>query len=105
MIAGITATYGIPLSYSFLTTLVASTLGGTVATVTGQAIVGGLFKLIPAAGTIVGGAISAATAATLTIALGEAYITTLDVLFARHPGKAPDAQEIVDELRRHLTGG
>jgi uncharacterized protein (DUF697 family)/GTP-binding protein EngB required for normal cell division len=104
MIAGITATYGISLSYSFLTTLVGSILGGTAATVTGRAIVGGLFKLIPGAGSIIGGAIAASTAAALTTALGEAYITTLDVLFARHSGKPPAPQEIVEELRRHFTG-
>ena len=40
-------------------------------------IVSNIFKMIPGVGTIAGGAISAATAATLTTALGETYIVIL----------------------------
>lgn len=43
----------------------------------GRTIVSNLLKMIPGAGTIVGGVISATTAATLTLALGFAYIEAL----------------------------
>lgn len=102
MIAGITATYGLSLSEGFVTNLVGSTIGGTVATVSGRAIVGGLLKLIPFAGSIIGGAISAATAAAITTAFGEAYIAALDFLFAKHGGEPPTQQEVLDEFRKRL---
>src|SRR5262249_1858742 len=57
MVAGITATYGLSLSKGFLSSLVASTVGGAAASVCGRAIVGGLLKLIPVVGSVVGGAI------------------------------------------------
>ncbi len=102
MIAGITATYGLPSSEGFLSTIIASTVGSAAASLSGRAIVGSLLKLIPGVGSVVGGAINAATAAALTSAFGEAYIAALDVLFAKHGGEPPSQQEVLDELRRHL---
>ena len=104
MVAGITATYGLSLSDGFLSTLVASMVGGTAATLTGRAIVGGLLKLIPGVGSVVGGAISATTAAAVTTAFGEAYIAALDSLFAKHMGEPPSQQEVLEEVRRRFTG-
>jgi uncharacterized protein (DUF697 family) len=95
MLAGITATYGLHFSEGFLSTLVASTLGATAATLSGRAIVGGLLKLIPGAGSIAGGAISAATAGVMTAGLGEAYIAALDALFAKHRGEQPSPEEVL----------
>ena len=102
MIAGITATYGLSFSEGSLSTLIASTVGSTAASLSGRAIVGSLLKLIPGVGSVVGGAINAATAIALTSAFGEAYIATLDALFAKHGGEPPSQQEVLDELRRHL---
>ena len=51
------------------------------------------------------GLISSTTAAAITSALGEAYIATLDTLFARHEGNPHSQQEVVEELRRRLRGG
>lgn len=104
MVAGITATYGLAFSEGFLSTLVASTVGGAVATVTGRAIVTGILKLIPGVGSVVGGVISAATAAALTTAFGEAYIATLDMLFARHGGEPPTEAEVLEEVKRRFSG-
>jgi uncharacterized protein (DUF697 family)/predicted GTPase len=102
MVAGITATYGLSFSEGFLTSLVGITVGGGVSTYTGRAIVGGLLKLIPGAGSVVGGAISAATAAAITTAFGEAYISALDVLFAKHGGEPPSLPEVLEEVRRRF---
>ena len=38
-------------------------------------------KIIPGAGTVVGGAISAGTAGVITAALGEAYIGVMELVF------------------------
>jgi uncharacterized protein (DUF697 family) len=105
MVAGITATYGLSFSDGFLSTLVASMVGGTAATLTGRAIVGGLLKLVPGVGSVVGGVISATTAAAVTSAFGEAYIAALDALFAKHFGEPPSQQEVLDEVRRRFASG
>ena len=51
--------------------------GASGVTAVGRSIVANLLKMIPGAGTLVGGAISGATAATLTLALGLAYVEVL----------------------------
>jgi uncharacterized protein (DUF697 family) len=95
MIAGITATYGLDFSEGFLSTVVAAAVGGTAATLSGRAVVGGLLKLIPGAGSFVGGAIAAAIAGAMTTALGEAYIAALDALFVKHQGEQPSPGEVL----------
>lgn len=73
MLAKICNTMGLDLSEGFLSTLVGSAAGIIGATFAGRAIVSGLLKLIPGAGSVIGGAISATTAATLTTAMGWAF--------------------------------
>lgn len=103
MLAGISATYGLDLTEGFLGTVVASTVGGTAATVTGRAIVGGLFKLVPGAGSVVGGVIASATAGTMTTLLGEAYIAALEKAFAKHHGEQPAASEVISALKETFS--
>lgn len=98
MIAGVTATYGLDLSEGFLSTVVASALGSTAATFTGRAVVTGLLKLIPGAGSIAGGVIAAATAGAMTTALGEAYIAALHALFLKHNGEQPSPDEVLEAI-------
>lgn len=57
-----------------LTSLATAAIGVGGATVVGKTVVSNLLKLIPGAGTVAGGAISAGTAAAITLALGKAYI-------------------------------
>ncbi len=102
MLAGITATYGLDFSDGFLSTLLGATVGSGAATLGGRAIVAGLLKLIPGAGTALGGVISAATASALTTALGEAYIAALDLLFAKHGGEQPSADEVLAAVKTHF---
>lgn len=77
MLAKITSVFGIPIQKGTLTAILSSMLGTTATTTAGHAIVGSLLKLIPGAGSVIGGTISAATAAALTAALGEAYIVIM----------------------------
>lgn len=77
MMAGITAVFGIPVDKAALAAILSATIGTGGLTLLGKTIVTNLLKLIPGAGTIAGGAISAATAAALTYALGEAYMVIM----------------------------
>lgn len=81
MIASITVIFGFDVNKSILTSFISSTIGTGGATVLGKTIVTNLIKLIPGAGSIVGGFISAATAGVLTAALGEAYIGIMSLVF------------------------
>ncbi len=74
MIAGIAAAYGVSLDIASVTALISATIGTAGTTVLGKTIVSNLIKFIPGVGSVAGGAISAATAAALTAALGEAFI-------------------------------
>lgn len=77
MIAKITAEFGLHFKKEEIVSLVTALVGTTGATSIGKTTVANILKLIPGAGTIIGGAVSGATAATLTAALGEAYIIIL----------------------------
>lgn len=105
MLARISAVYGLSFSSGFLSTLVTSTVGGAIATLTGRLVVGGLLKLFPGIGTVVGGAISGSTAAALTTSFGATYIASLDAVFARNAGKNPSEEEVLEEVQRRLEEG
>lgn len=81
MIAGITACFGLDIDKAMLTIFVSSTIGSGGATVLGKNAVTSLLKLIPGAGTIIGGMISGSTAGILTTALGEAYIALMEKIY------------------------
>lgn len=81
MIASITVIFGFDVNKSIITALLSSTIGAGGATILGKTVVSNLLKLIPGAGTVVGGAISAGTAGVITAALGEAYIGVMELVF------------------------
>ena len=103
MLAAITAIFGASLEEGVLTALVASAGTGVGATIAGRAIVTGLLKLIPGAGTIAGGVIAASTAGALTAAFGEAYIATLAILFERSQGEPPSPEDIIATFKDQLS--
>jgi len=102
MLAGISAVWGLPVTTAFLATLISGAITGSAGTILGRAAVTGLLKLIPGAGTIVGGTISAATASVLTTAFGEAFITALYFLMKDNPDKIPAPQEIIAAFKEQL---
>lgn len=77
MLAAITAVFGISMEKSSIVAILGSTIGTSATTILGKSIVSNVIKFIPGAGSIIGGAISATTAAALTAALGEAYIVIM----------------------------
>lgn len=95
MLAGITATFGLSFDKSFLTALIGSVVTGAGGILAGRAVVSSLLKLIPGAGSAVGGAIAATTAAALTTAFGEAYIATLAFLFEKNNGELPSQEDVI----------
>lgn len=103
MLAGITAVFGLPLEKSALTSIVSATIGTAGTTVLGKTVVANLVKMIPGAGTIVGAVISGTTAATLTGALGEAYIAILTRVASGNMSFAElTSSEGMKELRREF---
>jgi uncharacterized protein (DUF697 family) len=76
MMASVAHTYGISLKRSTAASLAAT----TAATTAGRSIVTNLIKMVPGAGTAVGGTISAGVAGTLTYAMGMAWIRVCERL-------------------------
>lgn len=74
MMVSINAIFKFNVSKDALKSLVTAAIGVGGATVIGKTIVANVLKLIPGAGAVAGGAISAATAGLITLALGKAYI-------------------------------
>lgn len=103
MLAKIGVTFGMEVSTTALTTLVASTLGSTAASLLGRAVVTGLLKMVPGVGSVVGGSIAATTAAALTKGLGAAYISVLTDFCDKNPGKELDISLIGEELKRKFS--
>lgn len=81
MIASITVIFGFDVNKSVITALLSSTIGSGGATLLGRAFVANILKLLPAAGSIAGGAISAGTAGVITAALGSAYIAFMELVY------------------------
>lgn len=73
MLARLTVLFGISINKSLLTAILSGVLGTGSATAVGRTIVANIFKFIPGVGTMAGGAISGATAAIITAALGLSY--------------------------------
>lgn len=83
MMAHITAIFGISIDKATITSIIAG-LGGTGgATVIGRYLVSNALKLIPGAGTVVGGLISGTTASLVTTALAMSYIELLTIMAKR----------------------
>ena len=74
MMGAINAVFHITVGKDVLKSLALGAIGVGGATVIGRTVATSLIKLIPGAGTIMGGTAAAGTAAALTLALGKAYI-------------------------------
>lgn len=76
----LTATFGVDLDKAAVAGIVTTLVGIPAATIAGKTFVSGILKLIPGAGTVLGGIVSGATAALLTAALGRVYIAVLEMI-------------------------
>lgn len=102
MLAKISSVFGLNTSEDSLKTIVAIIAGTAGATLIGRAIVSNLLKFIPGGGSLLGGAISAATAISITAALGNIYIETLAYLFEKSQGEVPANEDIEREIKRRF---
>lgn len=100
MIASISKVMKIETDKTFITTLVSSAAGVLGATMTGRAVAHGLIKLIPEAGPIVGGTISAVTASIVTTGMGYAYYNAVRIV--QNSGTDINPQSIANAFREQL---
>lgn len=103
MLARITAIFGVSMNKGFLMALLGSVITGAGATIIGRTVVSNLLKLVPGAGSAGGAAISSVTASALTMAFGEAYVTTLAALFTDKRGEPPSDDEIIERFRKEFA--
>ncbi len=82
MIASLSKVMKIDADKTFITTLLSSAAGVLGVTITGRTVVRGLIKLIPEAGAIIGGTISAVTASVLTSGMGYAFYNAVMIVYA-----------------------
>lgn len=94
MLAEISLAFGLDLGDGFIGTLVSGSITGILGSFGGRTIVSSLLKLIPGAGTLVGGVISATTASTITGIFGTAYANTLYAILK----DSPDIKTVTPEL-------
>lgn len=103
MLAHLTLLFGIDLDENMLLALLTGLGGTTGATQLGRGIVAQLLKLLPGAGTLVGGLISGTTAALVTTSLGYSYIAVLaNYAKAQSEGKKLEPKALVDMLKSQL---
>ena len=101
MLAKITSLFGMDnFDKAMLTTMISTVIGCGGATIAGKTIVTNLLKLIPGAN-LVGGLISGTTAAVLTGALGEAYITVLSKLCKGEISECNMINALKEEFEKH----
>lgn len=74
LMATICGIYGIDVGKDGLKMLATTALSAGGATIVGKTIATNLLKLIPGAGSVAGGVISAGTAGVVTLAMGKAFI-------------------------------
>ena len=107
MIANITAIFGLPFKGAFIGTVMSALGGSAGLSMAGRAIAANLLKMVPGAGTVVGGVISASTAAAVTLALGLAYIEALKIYVKdQNDGKEiplSDLAKLIFELYKYYT--
>lgn len=98
LMARVSVIYGVRIEIASL----AATVATAVATNVGRSAAVGLLKLIPGAGALVGGAISAATATAFTVAIGYAWATVCSQLLSGKL-KGLDGALDVDAVRKLFT--
>lgn len=101
MIAHITSIFGVKID-KFQLAAIVSAIGGTGgAVILGRSVVANAFKFLPGVGTVAGGMISGTTAATITAALGYAYIEVMTVIIRKETaGKTIENYEIVKLIKK-----
>ena len=109
MLASITVVFGLGVNKSLLTCVLSSAIGSGGATLLGRTVAANLAKFIPG-GNVAGAAISAATAGTITAALGETYIKIMEMIFLGEMNQedfttSAGKQKITELFQHNLRAG
>jgi len=104
MLALISAVWGLNINNVFLGTLLSGAAMSSIGTLGGREIAANLIKLIPGVGAVVGGFISASTAAFITGLIGEAYLGALYHLTKENPDREIDVVELRETFINNLKG-
>ena len=100
MLAHITAIFGLAIEKAVLTAIISSVAGVSGTTLGGKTLVSNVLKMIPVAGTVTGGAISASVASMMTIALGLAYISVLKyIVEEENKGNEVSTETIKEKMK------
>lgn len=106
MIYKINSEFELDITTSASASIISGILGVTAVAQVGKTIVSNVLKFIPGVGSVVGGAISAATAVGLTEAIGHAYIQVLASYYDKTTGKVllPESVSVVlDLFKKYFT--
>lgn len=103
MLAHLTMLFGVDMDENMLLALLTALGGTTGATHLGRGIVSQVLKMVPGAGTLMGGLISGTTAALVTTSLGYSYIAVLaNYTKAQREGQKLEPKALVDMLKSQL---
>lgn len=103
MIAHITTIFGVKIEKALMTSIVSSVGGITGATFLGRTLVSNLLKMIPGAGTVIGGFISGSTASIITTGLAFSYIEVMKVVARNeYDGRITDNEEIAQMMKEEM---
>ena len=103
MIAKITTVFGLSLDKALIMAMISSTAGTSGTTIAGKTLVTNMLKMIPGAGTVVGGVISASVAASLTLSLGLAYIKVCEFIVKEEAkGNRVEDDQIIEKMKDAL---
>lgn len=109
MMVTICGIYGINISKDGLKMLATAAIGTGGATLLGKTIATNLLKLIPGAGSVAGGAVSAGTAGVVTLAMGKAFIKVCNLVkvgklseedLASKKGREEIAAEFKEQMKK-----
>lgn len=100
MIVRISVIYGLDISTGLISSIIASVIGGSAATISGRLLVSNALKFIPGIGSALGGMLSAATAGTLTFTIGTSYSEILYRLYKESTNGDVNFNEAVRELKK-----
>lgn len=103
MIYSINNYFEVDISNKVATATIMKILGITIVSQVGKAIVSNALKFLPTAGSLLGGAISGATAIALTEAIGFAYIQVMEKYFNEKTGRVELPAETAEILNVFKT--
>lgn len=102
MVHAINSEFELNKEDGYMTTIVTGVLGASTIAQVGKTVVTSILKMIPGVGTVLGGAVSGAVAASITEAIGLAYVAVLEKQYNMETGKV-ELPESATTLLEYFT--